>query len=200
MRKSKRSIVLDLDETLIDSLNPLWKIHCRLSGTRHDSPQRHAFDYHRIWQIDPDYCNHMMRTYMSGGHVQKPRVLPGAKRALLQLSETHLLIVTTARNAQWYPQTMTQLQAIGCDFHEVHLCTDKNGETTPKALVCREYGYDKIVDDHVETATECAAIGMDVFLFGRYPWTITPIDPLNRIRHVHNWRQAYTGLMSTHRA
>lgn len=200
MRRRKTKVVFDLDDTLIDTRTPIWRLHCKLSGTSFHSPERETFNYHQIWQANPDYCDRLMSMYMSGKNVRQPRIMPGARRVLRQLCETHLFVVATARNIRWYSQTLSQLQAFGCDFHRVHVCTDKEGETTPKAMVCREYGYDIIIDDHPETTNECAAIGMKSFLFGQYPWTNSHDGLLNLVRAVHNWHQVYRNIVTITRA
>lgn len=200
MRKSKFKLAVDLDDTLIDTRTPMWKLHCESSGINLDSPERAKFDYHQIWQTDPDYCNRLMRMYMSGQYVGQPKILTGAKKVLLELSETHRLIVVTARNIKWYLQTLLQLRALDCDFHQVHLCTDESGETTPKALLCREYGYDMIIDDHPETTIECSAIGMKAFLFGQYPWTTNHHGLPDSVRHVCDWHHVRNNIMPMPRA
>ena len=58
----------------------------------------------------------------------------------------------------------------------------------PKADVCKELSADLLIDDHLKHARQVAAAGIDVLLFGNYPWNRTDDLPKN-IRRVRGWAE-----------
>lgn len=198
-RKNEKPIIaIDLDDTVFHTIKYVWKIHCQLKGIHPDSPARKEFNLHQLWASDAEYCMRLLDTHFNL-HAQKPRLIRGAKRALLQLSLEYRLAAVTARCTCWFPQTLSQIRTIGCDFHQVHLCTDNNRRYTSKALVCKEHGYPIIIDDHLSNALECAAAGMDAYVFGTNSQNSRENLP-TRVRFVNDWPHLYRQIIANHRA
>lgn len=55
-----------------------------------------------------------------------------------------------------------------------------------KAQVCQDIGADLLIDDHLNHAELAAQCGVNVFLFGDYPWNKADSLPPN-ITRVRDW-------------
>ncbi|MDO8512664.1 MAG: hypothetical protein Q7S57_05285 [bacterium] len=193
-RRRKPIIAIDWDDVVVQTTAAICRIHSRRSGALHRASDMISHDFCNLWGTGIDYVIQVMDEHFSSGATQKPRFLPGAVEVLRELSLTHRLAVVTARHVRWDAVTKEQVQALGCRIYAIHLCTDENGFTTDKALICREYGYETIIDDHVSTTNMCAAAGIQSFVFGRYQWNRHGKIPL--VRRAYNWRHVHEILLS----
>jgi uncharacterized HAD superfamily protein len=58
----------------------------------------------------------------------------------------------------------------------------------PKSEVCRELGVSYLIDDNLTAVKQTSAFGIEVLLFGDYPWN--QIDELPRgVTRVKNWQE-----------
>ena len=56
----------------------------------------------------------------------------------------------------------------------------------PKGDVCRQLGVDILIDDYLEHALAAAECGIEVLLFGDYPWNRADGLPIC-VRRVRDW-------------
>ena len=73
-------------------------------------------------------------------------------------------------------------------FSELHFCNHfaLEGESVTKAEVMKKHGIDLLIDDNESYAQESAAEGLDVVLFGSYPWN-QQCAPSDKIKRCGGW-------------
>ena len=72
-------------------------------------------------------------------------------------------------------------------FHSIEFTGLYGGQPRSKADVCRELNADLLIDDHLAHALPVAQCGVDVLLFGNYPWNQTKEKLPGNIRRVKGW-------------
>jgi uncharacterized HAD superfamily protein len=83
-----------------------------------------------------------------------------------------------------FPNTFTS--AVFTNFFK--LDDDGAEPVTPmtKAAVCKQIGADILIDDHMGHALDVAEAGIDVLLFGDYPWNKQEVLP-NNVARAKTW-------------
>lgn len=187
----KQTIAVDIDEVL----SPLHKLvfahHNDVYGTNYplDSPEGKYFlsDYTGDpYDVTMDKLNKFIKTEA----FQNVKPLRDAISTIQYLKSKYNLIVVTARQDFYYDMTHKWLeQAFPATFSSVHF-TDYAGGTLlkiPKSKACIDNGAEYLIDDNLGNAFECAEAGINVLLFGDYPWNKTKELPAGIVR-VRDWR------------
>jgi len=110
-------------------------------------------------------------------------------RTIKKLAEYHELHVVTGRTeflsvateamlAQYFPDIFTSIEYMGMF----------SGHNLSKGDVCEQIRADLLIDDHMMHAEQVAAKGIQVLLFGEYPWNQGKIlSP--HITRVRDWAE-----------
>ena len=117
--------------------------------------------------------------------------IPGAAIALDHLKRSFELHVVTSRQADIEHQTRAWVERhFPNTFTAMHFGNHfgKSGAKVSKPDMCRKIGAVALIDDSLDYATQCAADGLPVFLFGEYPWNRSEGALDERITRVASWR------------
>lgn len=123
--------------------------------------------------------------------------MAGAKLALDMLKQNFDLHIVTSRATDFEAQTRSWVQEHFPDtFKELHFGNhfakpDWRGKVkrVSKPDMCRKIGAVALIEDSLDYAKQCAAVGIPVFLFGNYAWNSSrgvALSPL--ITRVASWR------------
>ena len=100
---------------------------------------------------------------------------------------TQLLEAATTEMLQkYFPNLFKSLEFTG--LHD--------GVRRSKSDVCRQLNVDLFIDDHLGHALPVAASGIDVLLFGEYPWSQTTEPLPDNIRRVRDWNDVAQVLLT----
>ncbi len=183
---SKPHILLDLDDTLYDHFNLLMHWHNSQFSSQLTLADNHPFS-NRHWGTPALRAATLKR--WSAGSVEQAikrvqeffetkeftdsRPFTGAHQVLKELSNTHELIVVTARDLfleeftnRWLDEHFAGL------ISEVYLTArcSLDGRAQLKIDVIKKLGAEYLIDDDIELCSQAAKIGVKSILFGEYPW------------------------------
>lgn len=118
------------------------------------------------WKHDLEGSLEWIHEYLTRPSVLEQPPVPGARASLARLKKRFHLTIVTGRLAkidhimdQWLGRHMP-----GCIDDIYH-----TGET-PKSVVCYQIGARMLIDDSPSYIADCHAAGIDVLVFGDYPW------------------------------
>lgn len=104
-----------------------------------------------------------------------------------QLAAKYELHVVTGRHDKFAAMTHAMLNEYFPDiFSSVEFTNFFSERPRSKATVCEEIGASYLIDDHLHHALVVAKQGIEVLLFGSYPWNAADKLPQN-IRRVRDW-------------
>ena len=141
-----------------------------------------------------DYCKE---------HPKHLRLVPGAKEALMTLSEKYRLIIITGRVIDhWRDATeyWVNHNLHGVPIEKFIYANDRgNGnevskEKPVKARICEEEGISVFIDDREKYVLECVNSCEKCILFGDYPWTYKGIKD-ERVVYCKDWDAVLKELM-----
>jgi hypothetical protein len=184
---TQKIIGVDFDEVIAESYRAMCALHSRNTGRRHTIEDCVTHDLCKLWGVEMSYLVRLLQEHLRGGAMHHPPFLSGAKQGIKTLSKRFGVAIVTARDVCFESATHAQIDALECDIHAVHLCTDASGKTASKAEICRNHGYLALVDDNASAVNDCVRAGLGGFVFGNYPWNRDyPVIP--SACRVNSWR------------
>jgi 5'(3')-deoxyribonucleotidase len=133
--------------------------------------------------------------YLASEEYKNLPPLQEAIHAIRQLGEHHELHVVTGRADYLAEATHTMLKKHFPDiFRSVEFTNYFGKNSRSKAQVCKDIGADLLIDDHLHHAEVVAAEGIEVLLFGDYPWNKADTLPPN-ITRVRGWNDIVERLL-----
>jgi 5'(3')-deoxyribonucleotidase len=163
----KPIIAVDVDDTLLDTLNPLLEYF----NSTHDNyvTREQCFD-NRLATIFGDSEKEgleKVRQFFDLPQAEHQQPILGAVEAIQNLKNHFSLIALTARWDTLQELTEKQLKKhFPGTFSDVVCC----GDVISKKDYCTAKRINHIIDDAPRTAHECAKNGINSFLFGDYGW------------------------------
>jgi uncharacterized HAD superfamily protein len=184
----KLSIAIDCDDVIVPTASLIIDHYNKTYGTKVS-----LNDYYIMsnpnWNVDLDEGISRINRYMESEEYQRATPFVEAIEIIRKLSRSHELHVITGRADFLIKGTEHMLAEHFPDIFASIEFTNFYGETPrQKSEVCRELGIDLLIDDHVHHARTVAECGIDVLLFGNYPWNQAKDLPKN-IRRVQGWQE-----------
>lgn len=185
----KPIIAVDCDDVLvptfpliIDHYNATYDTNIALKDCYSADPN--------IWQVSTKGAAiQRIRDYMMSAEYQTAAPFTQAAETLRRLSRHYTLHVVTGREDFLATATQTMLNEHFPGLFQSVEFTNFFGQTArPKSDVCQALGADILIDDHLYHAQIVAERGIEVLLFGDYPWNQIDELPAN-IRRVRDWRE-----------
>ena len=184
---NRRVIALDCDDVIIVTAPAILQNYNERFGTKLELKDYYS-DYTTGWATDRSTAVRRVDEFLKTKEYQDLEPLQEAIDAIAMLSKYHELHIVTGRADFLANSTRRVLQQYFPDTFRSIAFTNFFGQASrPKAQVCQELGADLLIDDHLHHAQTVAACGIDVLLFGNYPWNQTDSLPSN-IKRVPNWK------------
>ena len=185
-------IGIDIDDVLAGSMKPLIDFHNQKNGNDLIFEDVFSFNLSKVFNLETkeEMFNHILDFYKSD-FFRKIEPLPGSNEFVFELSKSNQLAAITGRPGNIKNETVFWLEKFypNC-FSDVHFSNHFPGEdgNLSKADFCLKEGYEILIEDSKEFASECAEKGIKVFLFNQ-PWNknftrhenIFPVDSWEEI-------------------
>jgi uncharacterized HAD superfamily protein len=188
---SKQTIAVDIDDVLVPHVEDLISWHNREYGTNMDLVHYHSRNP-KDWGSETieDAIKRVQRFFTTPDFLDA-QPMESAAEVLAELSKRYNLIVITSRDNiiedvtnDWLNNHFPEV------FKEAHFTARFNleGKSGKKSAVALDAKAKYLIDDTLENVIETAEAGIDVLLFGDYPWNQIEKLP-ERVTRVHNWTQ-----------
>ncbi|XP_073143456.1 uncharacterized protein [Henckelia pumila] len=201
----KIMVAVDVDEVLGNFVSALNQFIADRYSHSHSISEYHVYEFFKIWNCSRDEADIRVHEFFKTAYFKKGiHPIPGARKALQNLSEScNLSIVTSRQNAikehtiEWIEKHYPDL------FQEIHFGNHfaLDGQSRPKSDICRSLGAKVLIDDNPRYAIECAEVGIKVLLFdyeNSYPWCkMENICQHPLVTKVHNWEEVENQLASS---
>ena len=150
-----------------------------------------------MWDV-PDSATAIARVegYLKTDEYRNAPPLQEAMTVAKHLAEHHELHIVTGRTEFLAIATQDMLDRYFPGvFQSIEYTGFFGDKARSKADVCQQIGAGLLIDDHLHHAAEVAARGIDVLLFGEYPWNQADELPAN-IRRIKGWDEVAKVLLS----
>mmetsp|Transcript_12307 Transcript_12307/g.31178 ORF Transcript_12307/g.31178 Transcript_12307/m.31178 type:complete len:301 (-) Transcript_12307:196-1098(-) len=173
-RRYRPKIAVDIDEVLAQFLLSLNSYYADRFGKQYHLEHYDEYYFCKVWNCSPEMSNDIVHQFFDS-HFFRDGIapVPGALEALQALKQRCELVVVTSRQNHIREATTSWVEAhYPGIFSEMHFCNHfaLEGESFTKAEVMKKHGIDLLIDDNKNYALESAEEGLDVILFGSYPW------------------------------
>lgn len=186
MNRKKRTIGVDFDDVLMDTNTALASFHNEIYGTSFTRDHIFSYSLEKVWGCTPEEVQQRIEVFFDSPSHALILPVPGATKAIRQLSENYRLVVITARPSskrnitqklldQYFPGLLQEL-------HFTHNVEGNIQEKRTKAEVCKEFGIEVFIEDALTHALPIASLGITTFLFDA-PWNREAIpDSVIRVK------------------
>ena len=188
-------IAVDCDDVIVPTAELIIRHYNQAYGTQLALADIYSTNL-ELWGVgDKAVAVQRVEAYMKTKEYQQAQPFQEAIEAIRILSRYHELHVVTGRADFLAQATTDMLSEYFPDIFQGIEFTNFFGKAyRSKSQVCQELGADLLIDDHMHHAEVVAQCGMDVLLFGRYPWNEGDIA-LPNIRRVKNWNEVLERLV-----
>lgn len=189
----KPIIAIDIDDVLAVNVPEFITYSNQKWGTRLTLDD---YDEHwsKLWAVDHAEVEKRASEWHGSGIFRRYQKIDGAHGVLQRLKKKYELVIVTARRIELEQDTLAWIEEYFPEFFsEIHFAGmwDKISSTShleTKAGLCREIGADFLIDDQPKHCLAAAEVGLQVLLFGKYPWNKAVNDSDNLKRAV-NWQE-----------
>lgn len=196
LKQPSLTVAVDIDEVLGSFLMALNTFIAEQYLRDHNISEFHVYDFTKVWQCSRAEADLRVHSFFKSKHFDEGILpIPGAYKALLQISSFCNLCVVTSRQNIIKEETLAWIDRhYSGIFSEVHFGNHfaLEGEARTKSDICRGVGAEVLIDDNPVYALDCARSGMEVLLFdfnNSYPWSKTQGLQHPSITRVHNWEE-----------
>jgi uncharacterized HAD superfamily protein len=184
-------IGIDFDETLVDSMKAIIKLHNEQYGTHYKKDDVTEYHVENIWGGTKEEWTAKLDDFLSAKNTAHFDPIPGAIPAIDALkSAGHELYIITARGdsdveatelwlTKHFPSTFEGV-------HYGHVRSDDPAKRRKKADMCKELGIELMIDDHISVAKNCSEEGIRVLLLDE-PWNQGELPP--GVARVYSWEE-----------
>lgn len=183
----KRVIAVDFDDVVVETGPLIVKHYNETYGTKVPLTALYSQDV-SLWGADSlqTVLRRIDAFEMSEDYLTQTRLLSNPY-TLRSLARSHELHIVTGRPSHMQTVTASAIRLYVPDiFHEVHYTGIFGKNPRTKSDVCLAIGADLLIDDHIAHAHDVTRFGIDVLLFGDYPWNRHDDIP-PRTRRVRDW-------------
>ncbi len=180
-------IGIDLDETIIDLINPLLAFYKNKTGKR---IKKEELAVHNFWEVlgeSQETIDELEREFYESETFDNLRAFPYAKESLYELRKNAEIFIVTARynmarekTPKWLEKNLRSLVT------GVFFTSDYLGTGPTKKEVCEQHSLEFFIEDAAKIALQCASTNTKVLLFNQ-PWNQN-ISHQN-IRRVYSWQE-----------
>lgn len=183
----KRIIAIDCDDVIVGTAPAILDFYNREYGATLELKDFYSKDL-ALWAADDEQTAiGRVDAFLMTSEYQHMPPFQEAIDIIHQISKHHELHVVTGRSDFLTQATEDMLNKYFPGiFRSVEYTNFFSKTPRSKADVTRQLGADLLIDDHLHHAEVVAATGVDVYLFGEYPWNQTDQLP-PRITRVRDW-------------
>ncbi len=193
----KLIIAVDCDDVIVGTTLAIIRYYNATYGTTLHPKDFYSGDLSAWGVQDDDTAITRVNAYHVTDEYRHMPPLENAVTVLKYLSAMHEVHVVTGRadsqqadTKRWLNEYFKGVFAT-TEFTNFVVLSEFASKTRSKADVCAQLGVEVLIEDHLHHARLVAARGIDVLLFGDYPWNVVgPTDaplPSNIIR-VKDWQ------------
>jgi 5'(3')-deoxyribonucleotidase len=180
-------IAVDCDDVLVETAPLILRNYNKLYGTHLELKDMYSRDL-KVWDV-PDAATAIARVedYLKTDEYRRQPPLREAIEVTKRLAKHHELHIVTGRTEFLAVATQDMLDRYFPGiFQSIEFTGFFGDKARSKADVCQQLNADLLIDDHLHHAEVVANIGIDVLLFGGYPWNRADSLPAN-MRRVKDW-------------
>lgn len=189
---SKEVVAVDLDDVVVETAQNVIDHYNRTYGTDVTMESYYDPDYPRVWSTpDTETAVRRVNSYMETEEYHSLLPIEEAVSTLRGLDEKYELHIVTGRPDFVEEAILRWIKQHFPDLYETVVFTnffDTGGKKRHKGDICLELGASYLIDDHLEHAFSAAKNGIQVLLFGSYPWNRADHLPEN-VRRVADWQE-----------
>jgi 5'(3')-deoxyribonucleotidase len=191
----KRVIAIDCDDVIVATAPAILRYYNETYGTSIALENFYSNDL-KVWGVDNDSeAIARVEEYLKTQAYQQLSPFEEAVTALQRLRAVYELHVVTARADFLSESTRDMLVQYFPDvFSTVEFTNHYSGRARTKAQVCSDLGADILIEDSLHHALAVAECGVQVMLFGDYPWNRSGALPDNIVR-VRDWPEIVKRLL-----
>jgi uncharacterized HAD superfamily protein len=188
---NKPIIAVDIDDVLVPHVEDLISWHNKEYGTKMDLVHYHSKNPKDWGSETIEEAIKRVQRFFTTREFLEAQPINEAAEVLKKLSENFRLIVITARDniiedatRSWLDKHFPEI------FHETHFTARFNlgNQNRSKSAVALAADAKFLIDDTLENALGAAAEGIEVLLFGNYPWNQMEKLPKGMVR-VKDWQE-----------
>jgi 5'(3')-deoxyribonucleotidase len=202
---SKKSLVIacDIDEVLFPYLQGYVNYYNRIHNSSLKVSDFHSYNFREVHGHSEEYIADFVYAFHDEPEFEEIEPITGSLEAVHKLQSMGELHFVTARQEAIATKTYDWIKKhFGIEKDRIHIgnhwtrSTDTVQKKRNKSDMCRQIGAHILIDDALSYASECAGIGMRVFLFdlnGEYGWNkpkgenCVSFHP--NITRVHSWNE-----------
>lgn len=190
-----KTIAIDCDDVIVATAPAILRYYNQTYGTNIALPDFYSTDP-GVWGVK-EYAEAIRRVeaYLKSEEYQNLAPFEDAIEILRKLRQKYELHIITARANFLAEATKRMLAQYFPDIFSTVEFTNHFGKAArTKAQVCQELGADVLIEDSLHHAQAVASCGIDVLLFGDYPWNQASNLPAN-ITRVRDWKEVAERLL-----
>lgn len=182
-------IAVDCDDVIVETSHLIIGYYNKTYGTDLGLQDMYSNDPQRWGVVSDAEAIARVEAYLATDEYRNAPPFREAIEATRQLSKKYELHLVTGRSNLLETATKDLLRMYFPDVFRSIVFTNLYaiGKRT-KAEVCQELGVDLLIEDHLGHALPVAECGVDVLLFGDYPWNQAKKLPSN-VHRVKNWEE-----------
>lgn len=186
----KQVIAVDIDDVLSPMRDLVFMHHNEVYGTDIPVDEADSYFFSDYTKDTYDVVETKLKTFIETDTFKNNQPLEDAVAVIKYLEADYDIFVVTSRQDFYYDVTHSWLQEHFPDvFKAVHF-TSWAGSVelkVPKSQICIENGASYLIDDNLDYALEAARAGLEVLLFGQYPWNKRGDLP-PKVTRVNGWQ------------
>ena len=191
---SKTIVAIDCDDVIVGTTPAVIANYNALYGTNVLLSAFYGLD-DSVWGTDDATAIKRVQEFHMTPEFQQMPPFKEAIEVIAQLADKYELHVVTGRHDFLAQATSAMLQEYFPDiFQSVEFTNYFSDSSTSKASICTAMGARYLIDDHLHHANVVAQAGIDVLLFGDYPWNQAEVLAPN-ITRVKDWHAAQSMLL-----
>lgn len=182
---NKPRIAIDLDNVLLDSDSNIRQLIFEETGIEYTSEDIIDYSYAKSLNLDFKTMKTVLDRFHSYPNLTSLKPILGAQNAISIIKLEYEPIIVTSRPVDTYTATEESVRMWFGDIPLIH--------STKKAALCTQLGINTIIEDHPDTAVECAKNDIRCYLMA-YPWNRNTPANLKIIR-LTDWASIITWLL-----
>ncbi len=183
----KRIIAIDCDDVIVETAPAILDFYNRNYNTVIELENFYSQDLTLWGAADPQTAIDRVDQFLRTDEYQRLAPFQEAVEVITELATYHELHIVTGRGDFLAKPTEDMLDKYFPGiFQSIEYTNFFGTQPRSKADVCKQLGADLLIDDHLHHATVVAATGVEVYLFGNYPWNATDQLPA-LVTRVADW-------------
>lgn len=181
-------IAVDLDDTLVDFIDPFIQYYEKRFGMRHSKREFNTYNFWEVIGGTREEAIELVHDFRRTGALLNLPPMPGALPAVNQLRQYSELVIITSRPVLFSQDTEELVhRRFSGAFSKIYITNywGQMGEVMTKEDLCRSLGVTVLIEDNPGYALGCAEHVGQVFLFNQ-PWNQGNSYPSN-VKRVHFW-------------